>query len=166
MIPPLVREAFLAFDSDAPFEGVKLEVFDGFALWEVSGTVRHQNAVARVRASFDPRGTGAIIFRDVSVEYPDGSLRRPDLSIWPSQPDEQDEPVRGVPLATIEFVAPGSERKDLELSPAFDLRMGVGTVVVLDPATGQVRHRRRAGEWEEQLSPVEMVFECGCVATV
>jgi hypothetical protein len=49
--------------------------------------------------------------------YPDGSLKRPDISIFCHEPEEQDDAISLVPEAMIEVVSRGYEAKDLEIGP-------------------------------------------------
>jgi Uma2 family endonuclease len=65
----------------------------------------------------------------------------------------------------IEVVSPGSEVKDMELSPPFYLLHGVKDVVVFDPRTGSVAHFRRDGR-KHLTSPLDIELECGCSVTV
>jgi Uma2 family endonuclease len=81
------------------------------------------------------------------------------------EPDEEDEAVTLLPEAVIEVVSPGSERKDLELSPPFYLRHGIADVIVFDPYTGLVWHHRTGGV-ERHVSPVDLRLACGCAVTV
>jgi len=70
-----------------------------------------------------------------------------------------------IPRAVIEVVSPGSEIKDLELSPPFFLLHGVLDVVVYDPRTAGVSHFWTEGR-RHLTSPVTIDLRCGCSVTV
>jgi hypothetical protein len=53
----------------------------------------------------------------------------------------------------------------IEIGPRFYLSQGVKDVVVFDPYTLLVLHLRRDGVMR-RVSPVPIVFECGCRCTV
>jgi Uma2 family endonuclease len=99
------------------------------------------------------------------VQFPDGSLKRPDISIFCREPDDIDDAITLVPEAVIEVVSKGYEAKDLEIGPPFYVSQGVKDVVVFDPATLLVLHLRRDGA-VRRTSPVQLDLECGCRCTV
>ncbi len=152
--------------------GVRLEIVGGLPLWEVSPAQRHQSAVDNIRASIKPKsrtkkaaGCGCIHLADVYISFPDGSFKRPDISIFCRKPKEQDEAITLVPEAVIEVVSAGYEAKDIEIGPRFYLSQGVKDVVVFDPHTLLVLHVRRDGV-TRQISPVTIALECGCQCVV
>lgn len=153
--------------------GVRLEIVGGLPLWEAYPARRHQQAVDRIRASIEPRaqkpdledGCDCMHLSDVYIHFPDGSLKRPDISIFCREPDELDEAITLVPAAVIEVVSPGYEAKDLEIGPRFYLLQGVKDVVVFDPHTLLVLHMREDSV-TRQVSPVEIELECGCRCVV
>lgn len=151
--------------------GVRLEIVRGLPLWEAQPVVRHQRAIDRIRSSIqappsmDEQGCGCVHLADVYVRFPDGSLKRPDISLFCREPDEEDEAVRLVPEAVIEVVSRGFEAKDLEIGPPFYLSQGVKDVVVFDPATLLVLHMQQKGVWRH-TSPVALTFLCGCTCRV
>ena len=153
--------------------GVRLEIVGGLPLWEAHPLPKHQRAVDRIRASIaraePPAGTdggcGCIHLADVYVLFADGSLKRPDISIFCREPDEEEEAIRLVPEAVIEVVSRGYEAKDLEIGPRFYLAQGVKDVVVFDPYTLVVLHVRRDGA-ARHVSPVTLTLECGCTCRV
>ena len=102
---------------------------------------------------------------DVYISFPDGSLKRPDISVFCREPDEEEEAVSLVPEAVIEVISKGYEAKDLEIGPRFYLSQGVKDVVVFDPYTLLVLHVRR-DRVTRQVSPVEIELECGCCCQV
>lgn len=144
--------------------GIRLEVVGGLPIWEAHPVWRHQRAVDRIRASIHPRlgeGCGCVHAADVYVQFPDGSLKRPDVAIFCREPDEQDDAIRLLPEAVIEVVSKGYEAKDLELGPRFYLSQGVKDVVVFDPSTLLVLHVRVDGA-RRLVSPERLALECGC----
>lgn len=150
--------------------GIRLEIVGGLAVWEASPLYKHQKAIDRIRATITPPSEGLssgappcarVHVSGVYVSFPDGSLKRPDISFFCREPDEEDEAIRLLPEAVIEVVSKGYEAKDLEIGPPFYLAQGVKDVIVFDPETGLVLHARRDGE-TRHASPVEISFECGC----
>lgn len=153
--------------------GVRLEIVGGLPIWEAQPVLRHQRAVDRIRASIavQEAGPGAVDaspcvhVADVYVQFGDGSLLRPDISIFCREPEEEDRAVTLLPEAVIEVVSRGYETKDLEIGPRFYLSQGVKDVIVFDPDTLLVLHVRRDGA-TRQVSPVTLVLECGCSCKV
>jgi Uma2 family endonuclease len=150
--------------------GIRLEIVAGLPIWEPHPLYRHQKAIDRIRAtiskdtsSSDPQAARCecVNIADVYISFPDGSLKRPDISIFRQEPPEEDEAIKVVPEAVIEIVSKGYEAKDLEIGPHFYLSQGVKDVVVFDPYTLLVLHVRRDGT-TRQVSPVDIVLECGC----
>jgi Uma2 family endonuclease len=99
------------------------------------------------------------------VQFQDGSLKRPDISIFPREPLELDEAVTTVPGAVIEIVSQGYEAKDYDLVPGFYVAQGVKDIIVFDPRTLVVLHVRASGA-TRHVSPVEITLEMGCTITV
>jgi len=102
---------------------------------------------------------------DVYIAFADGSLKRPDISIFCREPDEEEEAITLVPEAVIEVVSKGYEAKDMEIGPQFYLAQGVKDVVVFNPYTLLVLHVRRDGV-KRHLSSVTLTLECGCGCVV
>ncbi len=150
--------------------GIRLEIMGGLAIWEAQPVWKHQKAVDRIRKSILPRAgaseaCGCVHAADVYVQFGDGSLKRPDISIFCREPDEEEEAIRLVPEAVIEVVSRGYEAKDLELAPPFYLAQGVKDVIVFDPSTLLVLHVRRDGA-RRMTSPVTIDLACGCSCEV
>jgi len=148
--------------------GIRLEIVAGLPLWEAQSGYKHQKAVDRIRQSIQPALSSAcacVHIADVYVSFPDGSLKRPDISIFCQEPQEEDAPITLIPQAVIEVISKGYEAKDLDIGPPFYLAQGVKDVVVFNPYTLVVLHVRR-DRVQRWLSPVEIGFECGCVGTV
>lgn len=150
--------------------GIKLEIVNGLPIWEAAPVMRHQMAVDRIRESIKKTETGGencdcVHVADIYVQFPDGSLKRPDISIFCETPTETDEAVKDVPIAVIEIISKGYEKKDLEIGVPFYLASGVKDVVVFNPYSDEVLHFS-SGERLEAISPIEIEFECGCSCIV
>ncbi len=149
--------------------GIKLEIVNGLPVWEASPVMRHQMAVDRIRESIKHSETAencdCFHVADIYVQFPDGSLKRPDISIYCKTPSETDEAVKDVPDAVIEIISKGYEKKDLEIGVPFYLANGVKDIVVFNPYTDEVLYFRD-GEKRELTSPIEIELECGCSCTV
>jgi Uma2 family endonuclease len=152
--------------------GIRLEIVAGLPIWEPQPVLKHQRAVDRIRASIEavpPEqgqdvGCGCVHAGDVYISFPDGSLKRPDISIFFREPDEDDEAITLMPEAVIEIISKGYEAKDLEIGPQFYLAQGVKDVVVFNPYTLLVLHIRRDSV-NRMTSPVTIDLECGCRCT-
>lgn len=147
--------------------GIRLEIVDGLPIWEASPVLKHQLAVDRIRESIRrvSEDCSCLHVADVYVEFQDGSLKRPDISIFCRTPDERDEAVKLLPEAVIEIISKGYEKKDLEIGVPFYVSQGVKDIVVFNPYTMEVLHFRE-NEKRELMSPVEIKFECGCNCVV
>lgn len=150
--------------------GVRLEIVGGLPIWEAHPIYKHQKAIDRIRATIQPIALNGEVCTcvhasDVYISFPDGSLKRPDISIFCREPEEEEEAITLIPEAVIEIISKGYEAKDLEIGPHFYLSQGVKDVVVFDPYTLLVLHVRRDGV-ERKVSPVEIALECGCKCLV
>lgn len=155
--------------------GIRLEIVRGLPIWEPSPVYKHQKAVDRIRATIERAGVSPVSSApsvcdcvhaaDVYVNFPDGSLKRPDISIFCREPDEDEEAIKLVPEAVIEVISKGYEAKDLEIAPQFYLSQGVKDVIVFNPYTLVVLHIRRDAA-EHHVSPVKLALSCGCHCTV
>ncbi len=152
--------------------GIRLEIVAGLPIWEPQPVLKHQRAVDRIRASIEPvspeagqqAGCSCVHTSDVYISFPDGSLKRPDISLFCREPDEEDEAITLVPEAVIEIISKGYEAKDLDIGPQFYLAQGVKDVVVFNPYTLLVLHVRR-DQVRRHVSPVAIALECGCRCT-
>ncbi len=149
--------------------GIRLEMVRGLPLWEAMPVYKHQRAVDRIRATIQPTtvdgGCECIHVADVYISFPDGSFKRPDISVFCQEPDEQEEAITRIPEAVIEVISKGYEAKDLEIGPPFYLSQGVKDIVVFNPHTLFVLHVRPDGA-TRYISPVTLTLACGCVCTV
>jgi Uma2 family endonuclease len=150
--------------------GIHLEIVGGLPIWESHPTYKHQKAIDRIRGSISryekEQGTCQCVhISDVYISFQDGSLKRPDISIFCEEPIEEDEAITLIPEAVIEIISKGYEAKDLEIGPHFYLSQGIKDVVVFDPYSLLVLHIRK-DKVSRQISPVEISFECGCKCIV
>ncbi len=150
--------------------GIRLEIVNGLPVWEASPVMRHQQAIDRIRESIkktekSDKPCECLHVADIYIQFPDGSLKRPDVSIFCKTPTETDEAVKEIPDAVIEIISKGYEKKDLEVSVPFYLANGVKDIVVFNPYTDAVLYFSN-GEKREMTSPVEIELECGCRCTV
>lgn len=148
--------------------GVKLEIAGNLAIWEASPVYKHQKAVDRIRESIKAHGADqcdCVDVADVYVSFPDGSLMRPDISIFCTEPSEEEEAIKQVPEAVIEVISKRYEAKDLEISPPIYLANGVKDVVVFNPYSLEVIHFKE-NETMRSASPTNVVFSCGCECEV
>jgi hypothetical protein len=168
----ITRELLIAAEE----AGIKLEIVSGLPMWEAFPAKRHQVSIDRIRQTIHKIGAaikpladdspcGCFHFADVYIRFPDGSFKRPDISIFCKDPEEEDEAITAVPEAVIEVISKGYEAKDNEIGRLFYLAQGVKDVIVFDPATEFVTHARRDGA-KRHTSPVEIALECGCRVTV
>jgi Uma2 family endonuclease len=148
--------------------GIRLEIVGGLPIWEPQPVYKHQKAIDRIRATIEkmpvlPDGRNndceCIHTSDVYINFPDGSLKRPDISIFCREPEEDDEAITLIPEAVVEIVSKGYEAKDLEIGPRFYLSQGVKDIVVFDPYTLLVLQVRRDSV-TRNVSPVEVTLEC------
>jgi len=150
--------------------GVRLEIVGGLWVWEPFPGINHQEAVDRIRATIKASasaqsGCGCFHYADIYIQFPDGSLKRPDISIFCRRPEETEHAITLVPEAVIEVISKGSEAKDMEFAPYFYLAQGVKDVVIFDPFTLFVLHARRDGR-KHCTSPATIEFEGGCQCQV
>jgi Uma2 family endonuclease len=148
--------------------GIRLEVVSGLPIWEAHPVWKHQKAVDRIRSTISAKAgsnCSCVHASDVYVQFPDGSLKRPDIAIFCREPDETEDAILLVPEAVIEVVSKGYEAKDLEIGPPFYLAQGVKDVIVFDPTSLLVLHARRE-KTIRLTSPQALRLECGCEITV
>lgn len=169
----MVHDSVLDQLLDADRIGLRLEIVGGLTIWEAHPLPKHQRGVDRIRASIvqpptgrhGGAGCGCVHLADVYVQFPDGSLKRPDISIFCEEPLEEEEAIRRVPEAVVEVISRGYEAKDLEIGLRFYLSQGVKDVIVFDPYTLAVLHLFSGGA-ERHVSPVTLTLSCGCRCTV
>lgn len=150
--------------------GIRLEIVNGLPVWEASPVIRHQTAVDCIRESIKHSETNAktcdcFHVAGIYIQFPDSSLKRPDISVFCKTPTETDEAVKEIPDAIIEIISKGYEKKDLEIGVPFYIATGIKDVVVFNPYTDEVLHFR-VGETRNLTSPIVIEFECGCSCTI
>lgn len=150
--------------------GIKLEIVGDLPIWEASPIILHQVAVDRIRNSFKKieaasNNCECVNIADIYVQFPDGSLKRPDVSVFCQMPSETEEAVKTIPDAVIEVLSKKYEAKDLKISVPFYISQGIKDIVVFNPYTMEVLHFKN-GEQRSFASPVEIEFVCGCKCTV
>lgn len=164
------EELFLEAARAADEINLKIEMTAGLPTWELMPGPKHQrilieilNSLSRIPGHEGDRGCAKLT--DVTVKFPDGSIKRPDLAIFCRQPDEDLPRVEMLPEAVVEIISPGYEAKDLQVSLPFYLAQGVKDVIVYDPATLVVIHARKDGT-RRLTAPVDIDLECGCRCTI
>ncbi len=150
---------------------VRLEITSGVPTWEAFPGSLHQELIDLIRVSVEPMpesGTGCDCahLSDVSIRFPDGSFKRPDVPIFCSKPPRRYEALTVLPCAVIEIVSPGYEYKDFSLNPPFYLSQGLLDVVIVDPRTNEVTHFSAGGQVAKLSAPVTLELGCGCRCTV
>lgn len=150
--------------------GIRLEIAGNLRIWEASPVIKHQLEIDRIRDSIkktekDGQVCECIDIADIYVQFADGSLKRPNVSIFCKMPEEEEEATKSVPEAVIEVISKKYEAKDLEISPPIYLANGVKDVVVFNPYTMEIVHFRQDGT-RHLTSPAAIEFECGCSCTV
>ncbi len=150
-------------------KGFKLEYVNGLPIWEASPVYRHQKKTLDIQMSLlnsaGETGCDCIPVADVTILFPDGSIKRPDIAVYCTEPAEQDSAITRLPEAVIEIISVGYEKKDTEISLPFYLAHGIKDIVIFDPSDNSVAHYQH-GKKSLHLSPVLLQFACGCRATV
>ena len=163
---PIITEAM---EQAAHEAGIKLEYVNGIPVWEASPVIRHQSKTLEIQFSMmsfaKESGCDCIPLADISIRFPDGSLKRPDISVYCAMPPERDTSTTQIPEAVIEIISKGYEKKDSEISLPFYLAQRIADIALFDPATNRVAHYQE-GKLNEYDSPVELTFACGCRATI
>jgi Uma2 family endonuclease len=148
--------------------GVKLEITNGIPTWEAFPGPRHQKEVLRALFSFEKlagSACGCFQLPDTYIKFPDGSIKRPDIAVFCEEPPDIDQAYEAVPEAVLEVLSKDYEKKDTEIGAPFYLQQGVKDVILFDPRTREVTHRRQ-DRTEVHESPVTIKLECGCQITV
>lgn len=147
--------------------GVRLEMVGGTSVWEAFPGVKHQGTVNRIVRSLIKneslhQGCVCHTYPDIYIRFPDGSLKRPDLSIYCEEIEEVSGATDQVPTAVFEVLSPGYESKDLHIGVPFYLANGVPEVILIAPVKRQAVHHTARGA--EQISlPQRLILDCGCV---
>ena len=152
-------------------DGIKVEMVGSIPIWEALPVFQHQSASFRIQSSIRPASNNSgdcacVHAADVSLRFPEGSQKRPDISIFCRVPDEVDSEITLVPEAVIEIISKGYEAKDLVIGVPFYKSQGIRDIVVFDPYTNGVTHHQPDGATAEYVSPVTLRFACGCECVV
>ncbi len=151
--------------------GIRLEIIGGLPVWEAHPNLTHQKAIDDIRASITlvsdqtTSSCACVHYADLHIKFPDGSDKRPDISLFCQEPTETESAVTQVPVAVIEIISRGYEAKDLELGPPFYLLHGVQDVVVFDPYSHRIHYFDADGKREYE-SPVTLALHCGCHVSI
>ncbi|GIV99871.1 MULTISPECIES: Uma2 family endonuclease [Roseiflexus] len=150
---------------------IKLEITGGVPTWRLLPSVRHQKVIDRIRASITPvsevsGGCGCYHLSDVSLVFPDGSYRRPDIAIFCIEPPDIDESWECVPEAVIEIVSPGYSEKDLSINPTWYIDQGVRDVLVVEPRERWVQHFSAGRPPATHPWHYTAELHCGCRVTI
>lgn len=130
--------------------GVKLELVEGIPTWEFFPSSKHQKWLDRIRSSVRTSNLagvkcGCYSLQDTYFRFPDGTYKRPDLSLFCSEPPEIEDALEILPDAIVEIVSSGFEKKDLETGAPFYISQGVKEVVVVNPVDSAVHHFTKVG---------------------
>ena len=148
--------------------GLNIEIAGGLPIYELAPSMVHQEDLGEIYKGVrrGPRavesGCGSFARFDALIRFPDGSYRRPDISIFCTRPPRTRAAATQVPTAVVEAPSPSSLVKDTELSPSWYLSQGVRDVFVYDPEGLTVDHIR-ASSRERHAVPVELETETGCL---
>src|SRR5262249_9024077 len=107
---PVAFEELVEMANEA---GVKLEITDGIPTWEAFPGMSHQKAMGRIFVSLvrlPESDCGCFQVLDAYIKFPDGSLKRPDLSIFCEEPPDIDEAYPQVPEAVLEVLSKDYEK--------------------------------------------------------
>lgn len=148
---------------------VKLEMTAGMPTWEAMPGRRHQRISRSVadsarRRPGDEGDCGCHSIIDVYIRFPDGSFRSPDVAIYCQEPPDVDGALDVLPVAVVEIVSDGYEKKD-EIGLPFYLAQGIADAVLYDPRKNEVVHATPHGQ-TLHAAPVDLTFACGCVVTI
>ena len=158
----------MAVEEAAREAGLRIEIAGGLPIFEMMSSHIHNDDLFEIAKTIrkGPRvsssGCGCFVSTDVTIRFPDGSYRRPDISIFCTRPPRIRTAGTLVPTAVVEALSPSSIVKDTELSPAWYLSQGVRDVFVYDPEALTVDHIRASGR-ERHPVPVELETETGCL---
>lgn len=162
------EEEFMAVVEAAHDIGLNIEIAGGLPIYELAPSMVHQEDLFEI-AKTVRKGSRAIesecgchVRFDALIRFPDGSYRRPDLSIFCTRPPRLRTAATQVPTAVVEALSPSSIVKDTELSPSWYLSQGVRDVFVYDPEGLTVDHIRASGRERHEV-PVEFETETGCL---
>jgi hypothetical protein len=91
--------------------GIRLEIIGGLPVWEAHPNLTHQKAIDHIRESIQPAHNQSastcecVHYADLHIKFPDGSDKRPDISIFCQEPTETESAVTQVPVAVVEIIS-------------------------------------------------------------
>ena len=83
----------------------------------------------------------------------------------PAEDGSDPAPLERIEIWKVCVLSKDYEKKDTEIGAPFYLEQGVKDVILFNPRTREVMHRRRDGD-RLLKSPVTIELECGCQITV
>src|SRR5689334_15038457 len=89
---------------------IRLEITNGIPTWEMSPAATHQKRLREIARSLTPDDASRCAcydLQDTYIRFRDGSIKRPDLSIFCEEPPDTTESLKVVPNAVIEIVSEG-----------------------------------------------------------
>ncbi len=138
-------------------------------VWEASPSPYHQVVARDIEASIRPTtasgGCDCEHIQDMYIRLPDGSIVRPDISIFCAPIPLQRQAYAKVPEAVIEIISPGYQAKDDRLAQTY-LANGIKDVLVVNPEKGTFVHYRPGMAEYIQHLPQSLVLRCGCQVTL
>ena len=158
----------MAVEEAAREAGLKIEIASGLPVFEIAPSMIHQEDLGEIFKGIRKgsraieNGCGCFAAFDALVRFPDGSYRRPDISVFCTRPPRVRAAVTQVPTAVVEALSPSSIVKDTQISPDWYLSQGVRDVFVYDPEALTVDHIRASGR-ERHIVPVALETETGCL---
>ena len=150
--------------------GIKLGLVSGIPIWEAFPFFQHQEKTLDIQISLRDQArrsdaSACISVADPTIRFPDGSIKRPDISVFCSRPVERKTVCTQIPEAVIEILNKGYEKKDNEVSLPFYLSWHIPYIALFNPESNRVSHYHD-GQVDEYDSQVELTFACGCPATI
>ncbi len=150
--------------------GIKLELVNGIPIWEAFPGFQHQEKSLGIQISLREKARRShscpcISVADLTIRFPDGFIKRPDISIFCNRPIEQKTVCTLIPEAVIEILSRGYEKKDTEVSLPFYFAWNIPDIALFNPETNRVSHYHE-GQVDEYDSPVELTFTCGSRAAI
>lgn len=159
---------FLTLAAEAGEVGIRVEISGQLPIWEMMPSPMHMLDAQAISETIRPApnaansGCGCFHAQDMAIRFPDGSIRRPDISIFCTRPARTREAATLIPTAVVEVVSPTSHEKDIVISPPFYLSHGVRDVFVYNPETLTVIHFT-SGPPQSHPIPTEFETASGCL---
>jgi Uma2 family endonuclease len=169
LVPEIGDEQLWKIMSEAEDLGLGFELTEQGIVWEAMPGKRHQVLSFTIASSIHSGGAGdrcdCFQARDVYIRFSRRVVKRPDISVFCREPQEEEDFIHSIPEAVIEITSPDSEGKDLVSGPPIYLANGVKDVLVLQRSQNLVHHWTLAGS-RVLSSPTTVTLQCGCVVTL